>query len=102
MRPHWLLASEMSAVLTAVNLLPLLPLDGGRALCALVYQTRNAQVILRLTRFLVLAGLACFGVYAAVCGWGAAPILFAFWLFIAPPGYGDTCKTAPDDVKCIC
>lgn len=89
------LAAEMSAVLTAVNLLPVLPLDGGRALAALLGSGRLAARVLAAMRIVTLAALAAFGVRCAVCGFGAAPLLLAIWLILLP----ETCKNAPDDVQ---
>ena len=85
------LVAEMSAVLTAVNLLPVLPLDGGRALAAVPGSGR----VLAAVRIAVLAALSAFGVRCAVCGFGAAPLLLAIWLILLP----ETCKNAPDDVQ---
>ena len=92
------LAVEMSFVLTAVNLLPVLPLDGGRALYAVVMPFPHGARIVRCVRVVAAAGLFAVGVLCAVRGWGLAPLLFAVWLLLVP---GDSCKTARDVVKYI-
>lgn len=83
-RTRWTLAAEMSAVLTMVNLLPILPLDGGRALRALLGGRERGEHLMRRIRGLLLAALALFGGFCAVKGWGLAPVGFALWLMLAP------------------
>ena len=81
---RWPLASEMSAVLTAVNLLPLLPLDGGRALHAVFSDCAHAEMLMKRIRFCFLALLLLCGGYGTAAGWGPALLLFALWLAIVP------------------
>ena len=93
---RWTLAAEMSAVLTAVNLLPVLPLDGGRALFALLSAESFARTLMRAVRIGTIAVLYLIGAYCAFKGKGPALLLFALWLTAVPD---DTCKTVQDDVK---
>lgn len=95
-RHFWTLSAEMSFLLTAVNLLPVLPLDGGRALSAVLGQYPRKARLLRGVRFVVLALLVLFGLFCLSAGWGCAPLLFALWLLLAP---SLSCKTDLNDVK---
>jgi Zn-dependent protease len=74
----------MSAVLTAVNLLPLLPLDGGRAMHAVFSDCAHAEMLMKRIRFCFLALLLLCGGYGTAAGWGPALLLFALWLAIVP------------------
>lgn len=96
LRADWTLAAEMSLVLAAVNLLPVLPLDGGCALAYVVRQYRGGDRLMRAVRILVLLLLTVLGIYCAAARWGFAPLLLAFWLLVVP---SRTCKTALNDVK---
>ena len=95
-RGCWALAAEMSFVLTAVNLLPVLPLDGGRALSAVLRHSPARASLMRSVRFAVLAALALFGTACLAAGWGCAPLLLALWLLVVP---SRSCKSALNDVK---
>ena len=86
----------MSAVLTAVNLLPVLPLDGGRALFALLSGCSFARTMMRAVRIGTIVVLYLIGAYCAFKGMGPALLIFALWLTAVPD---DTCKTVKDDVK---
>lgn len=87
------LSAGISLILSGFNLLPALPLDGGRALYLILcrlYGRRKAnkvQYILGLTISLaaIVAGLWCLG-----NGFGAALILSGFWLLMAASE--DACK----------
>lgn len=94
------LAAEMSFVLTAVNLLPVLPLDGGRVLCAVVMPLRFGARLMRLLRVSVITGLALLGAYCLFAGWGGAPLLSAIWLAVVPGDPSCSCKTGANDVQC--
>lgn len=96
LRQRWQLLAEMSAVLSLVNLLPVLPLDGGRALAAALDRFACADAVQSAVRALVLAVGVGSGVWCAAKGLGFAPLLFAFWLLVLP---GDTCKSPRDVVK---
>lgn len=95
LRRCWPLAAEMSAVLTAVNLLPVLPLDGGRALRALLGGGKRAARVMAALRVVLCLCLTALGALCLLRGLGGAPLLLAFWLLLLPK----TCKTAPDDVQ---
>ena len=71
----------MSLVLALVNLLPVLPLDGGRAMEAVAYQRPG---VLCAVHKLTLGALTLCGAWCLLAGWGWAPLLFAFWLITAP------------------
>ena len=81
---RWTLAAEMSLVLSIVNLLPVLPLDGGRALLALVGSLPFGNTLARILRLSVIAALAAVGAVCFERGYGAAPLLLAVWLLAAP------------------
>jgi Zn-dependent protease len=90
------LAAEMSFVLTVVNLLPVLPLDGGRALACVLRRFRGGARMMAVVRRAVLLLLLVCGIYCAAAGWGFAPLLLAFWLGVVP---SYSCKKALNDVK---
>ena len=85
---RWTLSAEMSLILSCVNLLPILPLDGGRALQAAVGSFRHGGAILRSFRVATLASLSFAGGYAAVRGLGFAPLFLVVWLAAAPEETG--------------
>lgn len=93
---RWTLAAEMSLVLTAVNLLPVLPLDGGRALACALHRCRRGTDLMGTVRLAVLMLLLACGVCCAAAGWGFAPLLFVFWLLLTP---SRSCKTKLNDVQ---
>ena len=81
----WLrLSAVISLLLSLFNLLPLMPLDGGRAfflLCRAALGEAGERLFFRLSRVL-LALLLLFGVYAAARNLGSAPLLAALWLLL--------------------
>ena len=95
-RRLWPLAAEMSSVLTVVNLLPVLPLDGGRLLKAF---TASHVGILRAVRFVVLVLLFSTGFICLYLGYGLAPLLFALWLLVLPNEASHSCKKLRNAVK---
>ena len=81
---RWTLAAETSLVLSLVNLLPVLPMDGGRALLALVGSLPFGDTLMRVLRLSMIAALAAIGAVCVARGYGAAPLLLAVWLLAAP------------------
>ena len=81
----WLrLSADLSLLFSLFNLLPLMPLDGGRVfflLCRAVLREEGESLFFRLSRVL-LALLLLFGVYAAARNLGSAPLLAALWLLL--------------------
>lgn len=86
-------AAGVSAALTVFNLLPVWPLDGGRALLALgrlaLGQERGEKVCF----FASLAAAVSLAAAGLLLRWGALPIIFGLWLACR------TCKNLADDVK---
>ena len=81
----WLsLSADISLLLSLFNLLPLMPLDGGRAfwiLCRAVLGDEGERLFELVSR-IFLALLLGFGIYAAVSNRGSAPLLAALWLLL--------------------
>ena len=82
----WLaLSADVSLLFSLFNLLPLMPLDGGRAfwiLCRAVLGEAGEELFQTVSRVL-LALLLLVGVYAAFSNRGSAPMLAALWLLLA-------------------
>ena len=81
--------AELSLLFSCVNLLPVLPLDGGRALYAALSALAGERAA---ERTLDVLGLALFA-----RGFGLAPGVFGAWLALLQPGM--TCQGAQHDVK---
>ena len=81
----WLsLSADVSLLFSFFNLLPLMPLDGGRAfliLCRAVLGEAGDGLFQTVSRIL-MALLLLFGVYAAFSNRGSAPLLAALWLLL--------------------
>ena len=92
--------ADLSLLYTCVNLLPVLPLDGGRALQAAAaalageHAAERLRDVLGLVLPAVLMGL---GVALFARGMGLALGVFGAWLALLQPGM--TCQGAQHDVK---
>lgn len=75
-------AAGVSLLLSAFNLLPALPLDGGTALMALTGSSR----LLRATGLMTALALLALGLYSAARGWGVAPVLPGAFLLLCAGG----------------
>ena len=79
----WLaLSADLSLLFSLFNLLPLMPLDGGRMfliLCRAALGEGGERLFSRVSAVL-LGALLFFGVYAAARNLGSAPLLAALWL----------------------
>ena len=85
--------ADLSLLYTCVNLLPVLPLDGGRALQAAVAALAGERAAERLLP-VALMGL---GVVLFARGMGLALGVFGAWLALLQPGM--TCQGGKHDVK---
>ena len=92
--------ADLSLLYTCVNLLPVLPLDGGRALQAVAAALAGEQAAERLLDVLGLvlpAALMGLGVVLFARGMGLALGVFGAWLALLQPGM--TCQGGKHDVK---
>ena len=83
-----LLSSGISMLLSAFNMLPVLPLDGGRVfalLCSCVTDGRHAEKAARAVGILTSASLLAFGTYMMWRGHGIALTVAAIWLLMYIP-----------------
>lgn len=92
--------ADLSLLYTCVNLLPVLPLDGGRALQAAVTALAGEHAAERLLDVLGLvlpAALMGLGIVLFARGMGLALGVFGAWLALLQPGM--TCQGGKHDVK---
>ena len=92
--------ADLSLLYTCVNLLPVLPPDGGRALQAAVAAlagVRAAERLLDVLGLVLPAALMGLGVVLFARGMGLALGVFGAWLALLQPGM--TCQEEKHDVK---
>ena len=92
--------ADLSLLYTCVNLLPVLPLDGGRALqaaAAALAGERAAERLLDVLGLVLPVALMGLGVALFARGMGLALGVFGAWLALLQPGM--TCQGAQHDVK---
>ena len=78
-------SAGLSLLLTAFNILPLMPLDGGRvfrALCTMTLGKARGEALCRKVSAVLLAVLLTGGVYLAVWKKSTAPLAAAIWLLL--------------------
>lgn len=95
------LAAELSLWLSLINLLPVLPLDGGRALQAVLeraFGNYAAYRVLEVLGFLLPLAFMTLGLIALRAGYGATLVVFGGWILLLQPGI--SCKSHGNDVKC--
>lgn len=83
--PRWPLLGEVSLFLSLLNLLPIPPLDGGRALRAILtraFGTADAAKVCRVLTVLFSTLLLLLGLFAALSGYGVTLSFFAAWLIV--------------------
>ena len=91
-RGVWPLCAEVSLLLSLVNLLPVRPLDGGRALAAMMCG-RSAERLLAILEWAIPVGITLAGLLAVSRGYGAGPVFFGCWLLLL------ACQEPGIDVK---
>lgn len=92
--------ADLSLLYSCVNLLPVLPLDGGRALQAAVAALageRAAERLLDVLGLVLPVALMGLGVVLFARGMGLALGAFGAWLALLQPGM--TCQGGKHDVK---
>ena len=92
--------ADLSLLYSCVNLLPVLPLDGGRALQAAVAALageRAAELLLDVLGLVLPVALMGLGVVLFARGMGLALGAFGAWLALLQPGM--TCQGGKHDVK---
>ena len=96
----YIACAELSLLFSCVNLLPVLPLDGGRALYAALAALageRAAERTLDVLGLVLPVTLMVLGLALFARGFGLAPGVFGAWLALLQPGM--TCQGAQHDVK---
>lgn len=96
----YIACAELSLLFSCVNLLPVLPLDGGRALYAALSALageRAAERTLDALGLVLPVMLMALGLALFARGFGLAPGVFGAWLALLQPGM--TCQGAQHDVK---
>lgn len=96
----YIACAELSLLFSCVNLLPVLPLDGGRALYAALAALageRAAEQTLDVLGLVLPVTLMVLGLALFARGFGLAPGVFGAWLALLQPGM--TCQGAQHDVK---
>lgn len=96
----YIACAELSLLFSCVNLLPVLPLDGGRALYAALSALageRAAERTLDVLGLVLPVALMVLGLALFARGFGLAPGVFGAWLALLQPGM--TCQGAQHDVK---
>lgn len=94
------LSAGISLLLSVFNLLPVLPLDGGRALYAALSAMageRAAERTLDVLGLVLPVALMVLGLALFARGFGLAPGVFGAWLALLQPGM--TCQGTQHDVK---
>lgn len=92
--------ADLSLLYACVNLLPVLPLDGGRALQAIAAARmgeRTAERLLDVLGLVLPVVLMALGVVLFARGMGLALGVFGAWLALLQPGM--TCQGTKHDVK---
>lgn len=96
----YIACAELSLLFSCVNLLPVLPLDGGRALYAALSALageRAAERTLDVLGLVLPVALMVLGLALFARGFGLAPGVFGAWLALLQPGM--TCQGVQHDVK---
>lgn len=77
-----LLCAGLGVVLNLFNLLPSLPLDGGRALRGLLSNSQSGDRLVKFISGLTISALICAGLFMVRNGEGAAIIIAGLWLLV--------------------
>lgn len=94
---YLLLCAGLGTVINLFNLLPCLPLDGGRALRAIFSQFRLGETVVTVLGYITAAVLISSGLWFIYHGQGFAPFIAGIWLLVLQRK--STCKQAEGSVK---
>lgn len=87
--PFWSCCAGVGMILSGFNLLPALPLDGGRALFCLVTERRGTAYAVRILNgfgIAVSSALLIAGLVLMLHGYGAAVAVAGFWILVLGVG----------------
>lgn len=94
---YLLLCAGLGTIINLFNLLPCMPLDGGRALRCLLSKSRHGDAIVTISGYITVAVLILSGLGFIARGQGFAPFIAGVWLMVLRRK--STCKHPKVSVK---